>query len=198
MELKDAIAARRAYRSLEAVEIGEAAVRSLIEEVRLAPSCNNNQPWRFIFAYSPAALEALKKALNKGNSWAQAASMIVAVASRKDLDCDIHEKDYQEREYYLFDTGMAAAYLILRITERGLVAHPIAGFNEKMAKEAIGMGDDMKLITLVIVGARSGTVSPVLSDGQKKSEASRPARKGFEEIAFLNGFAPPGALPGIP
>jgi len=114
--------------------------------------------------------------------------MIVAVASRKDFDCDIHEKEYQEREYYLFDTGMATAYLILRLTAIGLVAHPIAGFSEKTAKQAVGMGDDMKLITLVIVGQHSTTISPALSEGQRNSEQARPARKAFEDIAYIDRF----------
>jgi nitroreductase len=190
MELHDAIAVRRAYRSLDPVEITEAMVREVMDDVRLAPSCFNNQPWRFVFVFESAALAAMKSALNKGNAWAQSASMIVAVASRKDLDCVIPAKDYQEREYFLFDAGMAAAYLILRLTERGLVAHPIAGYSERAAKQAIGMPDDMKLITLIIVGRKASSVSAVLSDSQKASEAARPSRKPFEEVAFLNAYTP--------
>jgi nitroreductase len=190
VELRKVIAERRAYRALESVEITEAMIREVMDDVRLAPSCFNNQSWRFVFVFESAALAAMKTALNKGNAWAQAASMIVAVASRKDLDCVIPAKDYQEREYFLFDTGMAAAYLILRLTERGLVAHPIAGYSEQTAKQAIGMPDDMKLITLLIVGRRTEGVSAALSDSQKTSELTRPPRKPFEEVAFLNAYAP--------
>ncbi len=190
MELRNAIAERRAYRSLEAVEIAEATIREVMDDVRLVPSCFNNQSWRFVFVFESTALAAMKTALNKGNAWAQAASMIVAVASRKDLDCVIPAKDYQEREYFLFDAGMAAAYLILRLTERGLVAHPIAGYSERAAKQAIGMPDDMKLITLIIVGRKSDGVSALLSDSQKASEIARPPRKPFEEVAFLNAYTP--------
>jgi nitroreductase len=190
VELRKAIAERRAYRSLESVEITEAMICEVMDDVRLAPSCFNNQPWRFVFVFEGAALAAMKTALNKGNAWAQSASMIVAVASRRDLDCVIPAKDYQEREYFLFDAGMAAAYLILRLTERGLVAHPIAGYSEQTAKQAIGMPDDMKLITLVIVGRKAEGVSAALSDSQKASEPARPPRKAFEEVAFLNAYAP--------
>jgi len=190
VELRKAIAERRAYRSLESVEITEAMIREVMDDVRLAPSCFNNQSWRFVFVFESAALAALKAALNKGNAWAQAASMIVAVASRRDLDCVIPAKDDQEREYFLFDAGMATAYLILRLTERSLVAHPIAGYSERTAKQAIGMPDDMKLITLVIVGRKAEGVAAALSDPQKASELARPPRKPFEGVAFLNGYAP--------
>lgn len=196
MELQKTIAERRAYRSLESVEITERMIREVMDDVRLAPSCFNNQSWRFVFVHEASVLASMKAALNKGNAWAQAASMIVAVASRRDLDCVIPAKDYQEREYFLFDAGMGTAYLILRLTGLGLVAHPIAGYSEKAAKQAIGMPDDMKLITLIIVGKKSAGLSDLLSDSQKASEAARPARKPFEEVAFLNRYLPPApALP---
>jgi len=92
-------------------------------------------------------LKQLHGAMSKGNAWVQAASLIIAVFSKKELDCLI-----KEREYYLFDTGMATAFIILRATELGLVAHPIAGFNEDAVKEILGIPEEMRLITLVIVG----------------------------------------------
>jgi nitroreductase len=69
--------------------------------------------------------------------------MIIAVFSRVDYDCVI-----RAREYYLFDTGMATAFITLRATELGLVAHPIAGFDENKAKDTLGIPDDMRLTTL--------------------------------------------------
>ena len=85
-----------------------------------------------MFVYDKDMLMKLRDALSKGNEWAYDASMIIAVFSRQDLDCVI-----KERIYYLFDTGMATALLILRATELGLVAHPIAGFREKKVKEIL-------------------------------------------------------------
>ena len=188
MELREAIGTRRAYRSLDPVEITAEMVHAAMDDVRLSPSCFNNQPWRFVFVFGGTALAAMKAALSRGNAWAQAASMIVAVASRRDLDCLI-PKDAPDREYYLFDTGMAAAVLILRLTEMGLVAHPIAGYNEKAAREAVGMPDDMKIITLIIVGKKAPGVFDSLSDSQKASETARPARKGLDEVAFIDKYS---------
>jgi len=132
MDLKNIIDKRRAYRSLEPVEITENLVRDIAECVRLAPSCFNNQPWRFVFVYEPRMLKKLKSALSSGNEWATTASMIVAVFSKKELDCVSDGRDY-----YLFDTGMGTAYLILRATDLGLVAHPIAGYDEGKVKSIL-------------------------------------------------------------
>lgn len=189
MELRRAIAERRAYRSLEPVAITDDMIREIVDDVRLSPSCFNNQPWRFVFVHGGPALAAMKAALSKGNAWAQAASMIVAVASRRDFDC-LLPKAAPEREYYLFDTGMATALLLLRLTEMGLVAHPIAGYDEKAAREAAGVPADMTIITLVIVGKKSPAVFDTLSDSQKVSEVTRPDRKAFAEVAFIDRYTP--------
>ncbi|MDH4135638.1 MAG: nitroreductase family protein, partial [Anaerolineae bacterium] len=147
MDVKQAIQTRRAYRSLEPVEITEELVKDLAQSAQLTCSCFNNQPWRFVFACDPDVLKKLHGAVTKGNAWIQAASMVIALFSKKDLDCV-----RKGREYYLFDTGMATAFMILRATELGLVAHPIAGFNEDAVKEILGIPGEMMLITLVVVG----------------------------------------------
>ena len=183
MDVKQAIHTRRAYRSLEPVEITEELVRDLAESARLTCSCFNNQPWRFVFAYDPDVLKKLHGAMSKGNAWTRAASMIIAVFSKKDLDCLI-----KGREYYLFDTGMATAFIILRATELGLVAHPIAGYNEDAVKEILGIPEEMRLITLVIVGKHSETIGPLLSEKQVEREKKRPERLPLEEFAYMNHF----------
>ncbi len=183
MDVKQAIQTRRAYRSLDPVEITEELIRDLAESARLAPSCFNNQPWRFVFAQDPEVLKKLHGAMSRGNQWVQAASMIIAVFSREDLDCRT-----KGRNYYLFDTGMATAFLILTATEMGLVAHPIAGFNEQAVKEILGIPEDMKLITVVNVGKHSEAIGPLLSEKQVESEKNRPERLPLEEFAYVNGF----------
>lgn len=114
MNVVDAINTRRAYRSLEPVEITDEMVRDLATHAGLAPSCNNNQPWRFVFVRDPGQLAKVHAALTKNNKWIELASMIVAVFSRAGEDCNV-----KERVYHQFDTGMGTAFLILRATELG-------------------------------------------------------------------------------
>jgi len=183
MTVEEAIEKRRAYRSLEPVDISIELIRDLSEKAKLAPSCFNNQPWRFVFVKDKEILEKLHGALSKGNEWARAASMIIAVFSKKDLDCDLHG-----REYYLFDTGMAVAFLILRATELGYVAHPIAGYREDKVKKILGIPEEMKVITLIIFGRHSEELSPVLLDKQKRDEQERPERLPMEKFSFLDMY----------
>ena len=183
MDVREAIEKRRAYRALAPVEISDDIVRDLAECAGLAASCFNNQPWRYVFVRDREVLEEMFETLPDGNRWARAASMIVAVLSRPDLDCQI-----MGRDYYQFDTGMGTAHMILRATELGLVAHPIAGYSPKKVRGVLGIPDDMSVITLVIFGKHTDEISDLLSDSQVETEAKRPARKPFEKIAWLEKY----------
>ena len=178
MDVHEAIKGRRAYRSLEETEITGELVKDLAEHASLAPSCFNHQPWRYDFVYGGEKLEGIKSTLSKGNEWAHAALMIIAVYSRKDYDCEL-----KGREYYLFDAGLSVGLLILRATELGLVAHPIAGYDEDAARTALGIGDDVTLITLIIVGKKSDGISDILSEKQAEAENDRPERLPLSGIA---------------
>jgi len=181
MSVKETIEKRRAYRSLDPVEITKDLIEDLAEMVRITPSCANKQPWRFVFAYDKEVLNELFTVLSEGNKWVEKASMIIGVFSKPKNDCMVGE-----RNYYLFDTGMATAFLILRATELGLVAHPIAGFKESLAKEIFGIPKEMRLITLIIVGKHSDTINPILSEPMKLGEKQRPPRKSIDEFIYIN------------
>ena len=182
MNVKDAIQARRAYRALGPVEITDDIIRDLVEAARLMPSCFNNQPWRFVFARSGESLEKVRGCLNKGNEWAHKGSLIIAAFARREHDCLI-----KEREYYLFDLGMAVGSLLLRATELGLVAHPIAGYDPDRCRKALGIPDDCMLITLIIVGKKVESLEG-LTPWQAESEAKRPERLAPENIYSIDAF----------
>ena len=157
-------------------------VDDLAGSAQLSASCFNYQPWNYVFVYEKEALKEIKTALKENNAWAKKASMIIAVFSKKDLDCNIGS-----REFYLFDTGMATAYMILRGTELGLVVHPIAGYSHSKTKEILGIPDEYTVITLLIVGKKSEDTS-LLSEKQIAGESKRPPRKVFEDFVHHNKF----------
>lgn len=183
MNIVEAIQTRRAYRSLDPSGITKEFMIDLATNAQLSPSCFNNQPWRFIFIHNSETLKKIHTVLSKGNEWAQRASLIIAIVSKKEYDCII-----QERTYYLFDCGMATAFLILRATELGFVAHPICGFDPKKTREILGIPNDLEVIALIIVGKHSQTVNPILSPKQIQSENKRPDRFPLEKFVSYNTF----------
>lgn len=184
MKVIEAIEKRRAYRSLAPVEITLDLIQDLAESARISPSCFNNQPWRFIFIRDAGTIVSMREALSSGNEWAFDASMIIVVFSRKEDDCMI-----KGRIYHQFDCGLAAGFLILRATELGYVAHPIAGFSPKKTRAILGIPDEYDVITLIIFGKRAESISSVLSDKQKASERRRPSRKKLDEFVYIDRYS---------
>jgi nitroreductase len=183
LNVTDAIKTRRAYRSLGQVEITSELVNDLATHAGLSASCFNNQPWRYVFVYDKQVLKEMWDALSRSNKWVQLASMIIAVFSKPEDDCQI-----RTRQYHQFDLGMATAFLILRAQELGLVAHPIAGFRPKHVKEILGIPEGYSLITLVNVGKKMTDIHPYLTEEQAEREKERPERYPLEKFAFHNKY----------
>lgn len=183
MDVKEAIIERRAYRSLLPIKITNDLIYDLAECAQITASCFNNQPWRYIFVYDKDVLLKMHKTLSEGNQWAKKASMIIVVLGRKEDDCII-----RDRFYYQFDIGMATCAIILRATELGLVAHPIAGYSPKKTREILGIPENIDVITLVIVGKHSDKINPVLSKDQVEAEKERPKRKTIDEFVYINRY----------
>jgi nitroreductase len=183
MEVKEAIKKRRAYRSLLPVKITEDLIIDLAECAQITASCFNNQPWRYIFVYDKDVLLKMHEALSAGNEWAKKASMIIVVLGKKEDDCII-----RDRFYYQFDIGMATGAIILRATELGLVAHPIAGYSPKKTKEIFGIPENIDVITLVIVGKHSDKIDPILTGKQIEAEKKRPIRKKLDKFVYINRY----------
>lgn len=186
MEVVDAIRTRRAKRALSDRPVEDEKIEALVEAARLSASCNNNQPWRVVVAKGSDSLKAVKECLTRGNVWATRAPVILVVSARPQDDC----RQNDNRDYYLFSTGLAIGQLVLRATELGLIAHPIAGYDPLKAKQVLGIPEEYVVITFVIVGYYSGDMS-LMSETQKALEPNRPERKPIGENFFLDRWGSP-------
>ncbi len=180
MSVIDAIHTRKSHRALEQVEITDEMIRHLSEAAQLAPSCYNNQPWRYVFVRDPRVLDEMKSVYSQGNEWCHDASMVAAVFSKKEDDCVIHD-----REYYLFDTGLSAGFMMLRATELGLVAHAIAGYSPRKVREVLKIPGDYNVITLVCFGKKADLSG---NPKRKEEEETRAPRKPLNEFVFVDRY----------
>ncbi|HOV39637.1 MAG TPA: nitroreductase family protein [Spirochaetales bacterium] len=171
---------RRAKRALSEKPIPQEVVERILKAAILAPSCFNNQPWRFIVAQDPESLSKVKSCLSSNNKWATASPLIILVATKADLDCKLEG----EREYALFDTGMAVMALQLQAIREGLYAHPIAGYQVLDLKRAFHIPNDFVLIALIILGYPGPET--LLTDKQKEQETAERLRKPLSEVVSYN------------
>jgi hypothetical protein len=83
---------------------GSVPVLLPMDFISIFPVAPTARDLSIVFVYDPEMLKKMHDALSAGNEWARAASMIIAVLSKKEYDCVI-----RERVYHQFDTGMATA-----------------------------------------------------------------------------------------
>jgi nitroreductase len=117
---------RKSLRAFESRTVPDDVLARVYEKVRWSPSCNNNQPWRFVFVFDPEQRARFTAALSKGNLWAAAAPVLIAVCGRQ---ADDHTRDDDPVMYHQFDCGLAVMSLLLAATDEGLLTHPMAGYN---------------------------------------------------------------------
>ncbi|NLI74693.1 MAG: nitroreductase [Euryarchaeota archaeon] len=185
MDVVDAIAVRRAYRAFSDRPVERKNIIALAKAMCLAPSCNNNQPWRVIICCKDS-LQRVKEALDLGNVWATAAPLIMVLASKPSLDCRLNDG----RDYYQFSCGLAVGQMILRASELGLIAHPIAGYDPCKIKDACGIPEDNVIITLIVCGYPGEDIS-LLSDDQIAQQKERPKRLPLGDTLFFEEWEEP-------
>jgi len=167
---------RRARRALSEKEIPPEIIDGLMTAATYAPSCFNSQPWRFMAVTEKESLGKLHAALTGGNYWAKKAPLLVVLATKVTLDAQLSDG----RDYALFGCGLSASSLMLQATSHGLYAHPMAGFDPLVVKEAFNIPEDYIIITLIAIGYPGALDS--LSDKHVTAEKSARARKDEAEV----------------
>ncbi|KRQ86388.1 malonic semialdehyde reductase RutE [Caloramator mitchellensis] len=122
-------------------------VKALIEAARYAPSCYNEQPWRFIVAYNYKELELVRSILVEQNRiWADNAPVLLVILSKKFFE------NGKENPWHMFDAGTAWGYLSLEAQRRGLITHAMGGFKRKEAMDRLNISDDYEIAVVVAIG----------------------------------------------
>lgn len=121
---------------------------ALLEAARYAPSCSNEQPWRFLIADNTEKLTKMRSVLDEGNqSWANKAPILILLISKK-----FFEKNGTGNHWQMFDTGTAWGYLSLEAERRGLITHAMGGFDRQKARREFAIPEDLEIITIIAVG----------------------------------------------
>lgn len=159
--------------------ISRHVVRTLLEAARVAPSCFNEQPWRFLVfdGADPKALDLARLCLVAGNAWAtRAPLLLLSVAA------DRWEKDGSANRHAQHDVGLASENLALQAAALGFATHFMAGFDVERARDLFEIPDGFTPMAMIAVGypARSETLSPKV----RERERAPRSRKPIAEIAF--------------
>jgi nitroreductase len=118
------IAARWSPRVFDpAAELSAEDLTALLEAARWAATWGGKQPVRFLVGRrGDPAFSQLSELLSRGNAYATAAGALILVG------VDDGEDDTTAR-YARVDAGAAMANLSVEAVSRGLIVHPMAGFD---------------------------------------------------------------------
>jgi len=165
-------------RAISGQDIPLAKLMLLFEAARWAPSANNNQPWRFVYADEKSRYwQPFFDLLNDGNKiWVKNASVLVIVVSKKIAD-------YQNKSIasHSFDTGAVWQNLALQGSSLGLVVHAMAGFDYQQAKKMLKLDNNYQVEAMITIGQK-GKVNQLPDYLQKVEYPS--GRKQLSEIIF--------------
>jgi len=169
-------------RSMSGDEISREVLFSLFEAARWAPSSNNNQPWRFLYArrntdYWPIFFDLLTE---QNKIWAKNAAALIVVISKTTFD--YNEKPARTHSY---DTGAAWENLALQGSLKALVVHGMQGFDYDRAKRALNIPDVFQVEAMIAIGTPGRKED--LPESLQEREMPSP-RKKLSEIVMEGNF----------
>ena len=160
-------------RAMSGETIEDREIETLFEAARWAPSCFNEQPWRFLFARrgSPHWKEFFALMAEGNQRWACNAAVLIVAVSRRTF-----ERNETESRTHSFDTGAAWQSLALQGSALGLVVHGMAGFDYEAARSRLEIPDHYHVEAMIAVGrpGRSEDLDERLRKRERPSQR-RPA-----------------------
>ncbi len=191
-KLLEALGARRARRSFDPREVPPGEQESLWQAVSVAPSHGNVQSVRLLVACSGAMRAELAAALSEGNrGWASAAPLLVALGA---LPGHERVEAYgEDRALWSFHAGIAAANLMTQATALGLVAHPMAGFDEPAVRAAFAAPGALRVLAVFAIGF-PGAPESLPGDLQRRERRDQ-RRQPLKRLLAIDRWEPRNGQP---
>jgi nitroreductase len=152
--------------------IDTATLFSLFEAARWAPSGNNSQPWRFIYATRdsdqwPLFTELLNE---KNRLWASKATALIILVS-KTTNLRKGTSEPTPLRNHSLDAGAAWANLALQAEFLGWKTHAIGGFDREKSREQLNIPKGYH-VELAIALGKQGNIDQLDAEFQERERPS--------------------------
>ena len=168
--------------------VSRAQILSLIEAARWAPSCNGDEPWRYLLwnrADDEAGWQKAFDTLSENNKkWCANVPVLM-------LSCagSVFGHSGKPNRHTQHDTGMASLNLSLQAVALGLIAHQMGGFDSEKIRAAFSIPTEYTLMAMLAVGYQADP--SVLPDDVKAKELTPRKRKPVGECFFAGAWGKP-------
>ena len=146
MNVLEAVEKRRSIRKYLTKPVEDEKLKAILEAGRLGPSAANKQPCHIIVVTKPDARQSMKDAY-KADWFTQAPAIILVCADPKEAWC---RKDGEE--YWKVDAAICMQNIVLASTELELGTCWIAAFDEKGAKKALNIPEEIRVVGMTPLG----------------------------------------------
>jgi len=166
-------------------EVTRAQLASLLEAARWAPSCNGDQPTRYLIwerRRDPQGWQAAFDCLSDNNrKWVKNVPLLM-------LSCagSVFAHNGKSNRYGPHDTGAASLSLALQGTALGLAVHQMGGYDAAKAREAFGIPEEYSPMAMIAIGYQAP--ADVLDEEMKAKELKARSRKPLGELFFEGGW----------
>ena len=161
-------------------------VTALLEAARWAATWGRRQPVRFVVGVrGDETFQTISALLNRGNAYAQAAGALI-------LLCADRGDDEVTAQYCAVDAGAAMANLAVEAVSRGLISHPMAGFDVDGSRVAFDMPPQVQPFMVIAVGSLAKYAS--VSDDVADRDASPRQRLPLKDVAFRQTWGQPWSV----
>jgi nitroreductase len=160
-------------------DVSHADLKKIFEAARWAPSCFNEQPWRFVVGHrNSETYTKIADALVPANqAWAlNAPVLILSVAKTRFSNND------SPNYYALHDLGAADGFITLQAAAMGIATHQMAGFDQSKARVAFAIPEIYAIGSVMALGY-AGDPS-TLNERYQAQEQSPRSRKPLSEIVL--------------
>ncbi len=151
--INNIIAKRKSIRDFDSRLLDEEIITSLFEAARRAPSAFNEQPWRFILAdrRNKEEFNSMSNVLmEKNREWAQNASLLVVVLSKKILS-----RNNNLNKHSLYDTASAVANLTFQANSLDLYVHQMGGFDSEKVIDNYSVPAEYEPAVVLAIGRKA-------------------------------------------
>lgn len=187
--VNDLLAGRWSPRAISAEPVPAATLARLFEAARWAPSCFNEQPWRYVFATraNPDEHARLAACLVQGNAWAKEAWLLGLSIAKITF-----ERNGRPNPHAWHDTGAASLSLALQASDLGLVMHQMAGFDRARASDSLGLDAAHEPIAMFALGWPGDPAG--LPEALRQREEAPRERRALKGLVFEGEWGRPASF----
>lgn len=155
---------------------------ALLEAARWAPSCFNDQPWRYIVCDKTSDAAAWQNGLaviaEKNRLWAKNAPVLLLAVAMGNFN-----HNGKANRWAMYDTGAASVSLCLQATALGLIVHQMGGFDAELARQTFKLPEDCTPMAMMAVGYQAEAAT--LADDFQAAEQAERSRAALDQRFYL-------------